>query len=455
MSMLIFLGASSPPVLSGLAAEATGSTTANVAATTSVDNGHWYWILTTVHATPSAAQVAAGLSQNGAAAKASGGADVDPSGFSLDDAATGLSGSTTYYPYAVQKDALGNFGSVVAGAAITTAAAADTTAPTLSSPTATPNYPGEVTIGFSTNEGNGTAYAVVTVSGTAPTATRVHDGKDYSGAAAAGTGTKTISGTGAKTIAIAGLTPGASYYAHITQYDAAGNKATVISTVQFTMPAAVDGSLVDTYHQDSGGSAFSDAAAFGDADADRVIAMAYGFTTYQSRMLNNVQIGGLSADLDESKKQQQTTDPDHYFAYAGIYSQALPSGTSGVAVINLSGLSQSQHGCNWGLYRLIGFNEVITAKKGDVSGALSVSVDVKAGDFVVIAAAFDVTVGGGAITLSGSGITTDIGQAAGTWGLAAAGHKAITAAATLTITASVDVSYYTGALVVVVYRNAA
>lgn len=115
---------------------------------------------------------------------------------------------------------------------------ADTTAPTLTSATQTVTGSSTATVGATTDEGNGTLYAVVTVSGTAPTGAQVEAGQDNSGSAATWNGSQAIGSTGVKTIGATGLTASTAYYAHLMHKDAAGNRSNVVSSAQFTTDAA-------------------------------------------------------------------------------------------------------------------------------------------------------------------------------------------------------------------------
>jgi hypothetical protein len=114
----------------------------------------------------------------------------------------------------------------------------DVTAPVLSSPVGTATGSSTATVGATTDEGNGTLYAVVTVSGTAPTGTQVEAGQDNSGSAATWNGSQAIGSTGVKTIGATGLSASTAYYAHLMHKDAAGNRSNVVSSAQFTTDAA-------------------------------------------------------------------------------------------------------------------------------------------------------------------------------------------------------------------------
>ena len=108
-----------PPNLSAPSATATGTTTASGSVTTDEANGTLYW-LASANATETVAAVKAGSSQ----AVAAGGAQSV--------IFTGLAASTSYYPHYLQTDSAGNDSTVASGAAFTTGAAGDATAPTLS-----------------------------------------------------------------------------------------------------------------------------------------------------------------------------------------------------------------------------------------------------------------------------------------------------------------------------------
>lgn len=119
----------------------------------------------------------------------------------------------------------------------------DTTAPVLTSPTATATGATTATVGATTDEGNGTLYAVVTAGATTPSAAQVIAGQDSAGAAAAATGSVAVSSTGAKTIGITGLTASTSYYAHLCHRDAASNSSNVVTSAQFTTSAAASSAI--------------------------------------------------------------------------------------------------------------------------------------------------------------------------------------------------------------------
>lgn len=116
----------------------------------------------------------------------------------------------------------------------------DTTAPTLTSPVGTQTGSSTATVGATTDEANGTMYAIVSTSSTAPTATQIQAGQTAAGAAAPWSGNQAISTTGAKTFNATGLTASTAYYAHIQHKDAAGNNSSVVTSAQFTTAAGGD-----------------------------------------------------------------------------------------------------------------------------------------------------------------------------------------------------------------------
>jgi hypothetical protein len=110
----------------------------------------------------------------------------------------------------------------------------DTTAPVLSSPTGTATGSSTANVGATTDEGNGTMYAVVTTSSTQPSVAQIKAGQDHTGAAATWAGNQAISSTGAKTLGATGLTASTNYWGHVVHTDAATNDSNRVSSSQFT-----------------------------------------------------------------------------------------------------------------------------------------------------------------------------------------------------------------------------
>ena len=112
----------------------------------------------------------------------------------------------------------------------------DTTAPTLTSPSGTGGAltcSGSVT----TDEGNGTLYAVVTASATAPSKSQVKAGQDHTGTAALRTHSQAVSSTGSKSVPSGSVTSGTRYF-HFMHEDAAGNQSAVVTSSSFSVTAS-------------------------------------------------------------------------------------------------------------------------------------------------------------------------------------------------------------------------
>lgn len=130
----------------------------------------------------------------------------------------------------------------VASAAIVTFLLGDTTAPTLTLPTGAATSSTAATIGATTDEANGTMYAVVDTVTTTPSAAELDAGQDGDGGAAAWSGSQAITTTGAKTFNVTGLAPNTAYTYFIGHKDAAGNFSNIVSgtftTYQRSGPAS-------------------------------------------------------------------------------------------------------------------------------------------------------------------------------------------------------------------------
>lgn len=104
----------------------------------------------------------------------------------------------------------------------------DTTAPTLTSPTATAIGPTSASGTVSTNEATGSLFylASTNASESAPTVKAASS--------------QAVSATGSQSVTFSGLTASTTYYAHYVHRDAAGNDSTVASSASFTTSAAPD-----------------------------------------------------------------------------------------------------------------------------------------------------------------------------------------------------------------------
>lgn len=109
------------------------------------------------------------------------------------------------------------------------AAAIDTTAPTLTSPTGTQTGSTTASGTVSTNEANGTLYRMVSTNATETAAT-----------VKAAALTQAVTATGSQAVSFSGLTPSTTYYAHYVHRDAAGNDSARVSSASFTTPAGAD-----------------------------------------------------------------------------------------------------------------------------------------------------------------------------------------------------------------------
>lgn len=112
----------------------------------------------------------------------------------------------------------------------------DTTPPTITGPTGTGGTlacSGSV----STNEANGTLYAVVTASSTAPSAGQVKAGQDHTGAATLRVVSQSVTATGVQSIASGAVTAGTRYW-HFMHEDAAANASAVASSAAMTVTAS-------------------------------------------------------------------------------------------------------------------------------------------------------------------------------------------------------------------------
>jgi hypothetical protein len=114
-----------------------------------------------------------------------------------------LTTATTYSGRTVTSSVTGDYIGIAFAIA---PSAADTTAPVLTSPTGTQTGSTTATVGATTDEGNGTMYAVVTTSATQPSVAQIKAGQNDAGAVAVWAGNQAISTTGAKTLNATGLT---------------------------------------------------------------------------------------------------------------------------------------------------------------------------------------------------------------------------------------------------------
>lgn len=201
------------PALSSPTITATSSTTLSGSVSTTEDNGTLYYLAST------------SSSATAAAVKAGGSQAVTSTGVK-NVSTTGQSANTAYYLHYLHTDAAGNDSAVASSASATTPAVADTTAPTLSSPTGTQTGSTTASGAVTTNEANGTLYFLASTGSTA-TAAAVKAGS-----------TQAISSTGSKAVTVSSLTAATLYYLHFLHRDAAGNDSAVATSASFTTAAA-------------------------------------------------------------------------------------------------------------------------------------------------------------------------------------------------------------------------
>lgn len=117
---------------------------------------------------------------------------------------------------------------------------ADTTPPTLTTPTAAVTSPTTATGSVTTTEA-GPAWAVMTTTATTPTAAQIKAGQNSAGAASPAATATLVSGANSAAFSFTGLTPATGYYLHITQDDTAtpANTATPVTAAMVTTSAPV------------------------------------------------------------------------------------------------------------------------------------------------------------------------------------------------------------------------
>jgi hypothetical protein len=198
--------------------------------------------------------------------------------------------------------------------------AVDTTAPTLSLPTAVAAGTDTVTGGATTNEGNGVLYLVASTSNTAPTAAQIIAGQMHTGAAAAGSGSVGVSSTGAKTLNVSGLTSASQYYIHAVHEDAAGNRSNVVTS------AAVTTQLEEVF---IGGDFELTAAAF--VSISDPLDLSYAPSDSRRRLVTHAfNQGGAAATITSITLHPTATDAtNNTNAIAGVsFSKIIAGGTA-------------------------------------------------------------------------------------------------------------------------------
>lgn len=110
--------------------------------------------------------------------------------------------------------------------------AADTTPPTLTSPTGSATGASTASGTVVTDEANGTLYRLASTNATETAAT-----------VKAAALTQTVTSTGSQSVSFSGLTPSTTYYAHYVHRDAAGNDSARVSSSSFTTTAGASSAL--------------------------------------------------------------------------------------------------------------------------------------------------------------------------------------------------------------------
>lgn len=221
------------PVLSAASATATGATTITGSVTTTEFGPAWA-VLTTSATTPSATQIKAGQNAGGVASPAST-ATLSVGANTAAFLFTGLSSATGYYLHVVQDDTAvpANTATPVTAAIVTTDTP-DVVGPTLSAGSATVKSNALIALSTTTNEPNGTLYAVLTTSSTAPSAAQIIAGQNNSGTAAAWFGNQTIGSVGVKTFNATGLLAATGYHSYLVHRDSSGNDSAIQALGQNT-----------------------------------------------------------------------------------------------------------------------------------------------------------------------------------------------------------------------------
>jgi hypothetical protein len=194
------------------------------------------WAVATASATaPTGVQVEAGQDHTGTAAlRVVSNQAVTATG--VQNIASGAVTAGTRFLHFMHEDAAGNRSAVASSGSFVVTAGGDVTPPVLTSPAGAGGAfvcSGSV----STDEANGTLFAVATASATAPTGVQVEAGQDHTGAAALRVVSQAVTATGAQTVASGAVTAGTRFL-HFMHRDAAGNRSAVVSSGSFVVTAA-------------------------------------------------------------------------------------------------------------------------------------------------------------------------------------------------------------------------
>ena len=285
------------PTLTSPTAASTGTTTGSGTVTTNEANGTLYSLATT-NATETAATIkASGATQS---VIATGLKNVTFSS---------LTASTTYYAHYVHRDAAGNDSTPSNSSSFTTSAPGDTTAPVISSPTATQTGSTTASGTVSTNEANGAMYRYASTNAT-ETAATIKAANVFSA----------VTATGSQAAAFTGLTPSTAYYAHYLHRDAAGNDSNVVNSASFTTAAATAAVFTQPLPMKgkNGGLRLGVAvrATVSNKDTDAVIGTVTGLTTNATTaLLPPFSLSGAPAGSTYAVKVTNIADPTDYAVF--------------------------------------------------------------------------------------------------------------------------------------------
>lgn len=226
------------PTLSSPVGTKTGTTTANVGATTDTAEGELFVCATTTITTPTHDQIAAGQDSASVVAAAADSTPVSSTGAKL-IALTGLQPGTGYYGHTTHIDVAGNKSTPVTSAIFTTDALTGTLSLPTAAAAASPDGDDTLTGTVTTNTASGNIYVVASTSSSAPTGVQIFAGQMHTGSAAAGANNIPITATGAHTLTVAGLTDSTRYWLHYVQ-KTGSNYSNVVTANAYT-------DVVDTF----------------------------------------------------------------------------------------------------------------------------------------------------------------------------------------------------------------
>ncbi len=296
---------------------------------------------------------------------------------------TNLTAETTYTIFVVVEDSAGNQ-STVGSVEITTTSSIDTTAPILSSISATPSVTSAV-LQFSSDEA-GIVYFLAQIGGSEPTAAQVKSGGGNGGTVAS-TGSSAVS-VGVNTVILTGLVASTSYTLYFMVEDVAGNPSIVGSTPITTLaPSGItsfelidptpgtgdlfgrsvavlsNGNIVVTDPKDSSVASNSGAVHLYDPLTQNLIASIYGDVAG-----DQLGQGGITALPNNNYVISSLYDDEGGIVDAG--SIRLMDGTTGAQIgSTIAGDNANDH--FQGVTALSNNNYVIVASPDDVDGIVN------------------------------------------------------------------------------------